>query len=345
MQLKDELVFVQWTNNYGGIEKITAFYENELKDFFTKVYVLQKKQEGIKYQAEVSSLSKSNIFLTYLAYFFFVLRNKEAIFHLQYAGTKILVVTYLAGARKIVYHFHGTKFSSNRIEKIIWTYLSSKIHIIANSTYIKFLIEDRFKIFNNVSLIPNLIDLEKFKFINKSVNSKFIITFAGRFTKGKNVDKIVKTAKILKNRKDLIEFRLYGDGIVKKDIQSMIIKEKLDDFVKLFGFTNDIVKVYNEANIFLFLSEYESFGNVVAEAMLTGTPVLCYRIPALEDLIKDDYFFVNSFEPDNIKSKILMIIKNYNIALEKVQIENKFLRNYLDKSKITKSLKTIYSTL
>ncbi len=56
-------------------------------------------------------------------------------------------------------------------------------------------------------------------------------------------------------------------------------------------------KIENEfrsSSLLLFLSEYESFGNVVVESILCGTPVLTSDIPAMREIFSGyPYFIIN----------------------------------------------------
>ena len=270
----------------------------------------------------------------------------RAIFHIQYAGSIILFFTYFAGARKIVFHYHGTKYPNNKIHKLIWKYLEDKISIVANTRHTKNTILTKFNVSSQINVIPNFIDLEKFQYSerNHSTN-KFIITYAGRFAIGKNTDIILETAKILNENDSNIEFLLVGDGGEREKLKHLIEEYSLSESVRLLPFTDEIVSVYNESHLFLFLSSFESFGNVVVEAALTGLPVLCLRIPALEELIRDDYFFVNELNPEIIANKILKLKDNYGTTMSKLNDVCKYLTEHLDNQKNLENLENIYKQL
>src|SRR4030067_1658456 len=282
------LIFIQWTNNFGGLEKISQLYEGKFHYYNPLVVILQYNKSGLNY----------------------------------------------------------TKFLNNYFNKLIWKQFKNKVIIIANSLHTKKIIKDRLKINTNISIIPNLIDLHEFKFSERIYKGgKFLVTFAGRFDKGKNIDLIIETSKILIDRDDKIEFLLVGDGPEKENIEKKIKDDCLESKVKIMPFTNEISKVYRECNLFLFMSSYESFGNVVAEAVLTGPPILCYKIPALTDLINDDFFFIENQDPNFVAEKIIEFKKNYMLVNQRLKKVFSYLSEYLNNEIIVDKLDSIYKGL
>ena len=219
--------------------------------------------------------------------------------------------------------------------------------IIANSLHTKKIIKDRLKINTNISIIPNLIDLHEFKFIERVYNNgeRFTVTFAGRFDKGKNIDLILATAKTLIHYDDEIEFLLVGDGPEKGNIERQIKENQLESVVKILPFTKEILEIYYRSHLFIFTSLYESFGNVVAEAVLTGLPILCYKIPALTELINDDFFFIENQDPNFVAEKIIEFKKNYMLVNQRLKKVFSYLSEYLNNEIIVDKLDSIYKGL
>jgi len=343
--MKQHVIYVQWTNNFGGLEKITCDYERYITKYSPKVLILKYNINGIKYKNEIRfRIKKPTIFL-YLLYIQKVWKFRNSIFHLNNATLKILLATYIAGGRKIVYHFHGTRFPSDIFQRVVWKFFHKKINIIGNSNYVNTLINNKLKISEKLYLIPNLIDIEHFKFHTRQKHHPFIITYAGRFTVGKNIDKIIQIAKILQGVDNNITFKLYGEGPEKDEIKRLVELYNLHDSVNIYGFSENIFEVYKESNLFLFLSSHESFGNVVAEAIFSGTPVLCLKIPALEDLIKDNSFFVNTLDTKIIAKEILRFINDYDEVNLRLANVHDSLKKYLDNNSIIKRLESLYKTL
>jgi glycosyltransferase involved in cell wall biosynthesis len=68
----------------------------------------------------------------------------------------------------------------------------------------------------------------------------------------------------------------------------------------------DMPAFYGSLDALIFLSEYESFGNVVAEALLTGLPVLASDLPAFKEIYGEHREFVmgQSHDYETIKHNV-----------------------------------------
>lgn len=340
----NKLIYIIWINNYGGLERITQEYEKIFKYLNPLIAPLRFKSDGLKYNNYYMFRNKHRLSFIY-EYISFAKKRNESIFHIQYAGSFILFLTYIAGARKIIYHFHGTKFSANFFDRIIWKLIGGKVKVIANSEYTKKVIKNRLNLSKNINIIPNLISTSNFVYNKRDINNKkFIVTYAGRFTKGKNLALLldaVKQIEFLKKGNEF-EFKLYGEGPDKINIVNKLTQLKLNNIVKVFPFENEINKVYQESHLFVFLSLYESFGNVAAEAILTGLPLICYRIPSLEEFINDDKFFIDDLNPELLADKIIDFKENYSEVTKRMESIYEFTSNYLDNGRIVNQLNEIY---
>lgn len=337
----NNIIYVQWINNFGGLERITQDYENLFENIKTTVVLLRYNINGLIYKNSYVLKYYQYKIISDIEFFLYVNKNKSDIYHLQYCGTRILLLTYLAGARKIIFHFHGTKFKNNIIDKLIWKVLDKKVLKIVNSRYTESIVRYKLNTKDKIEVIPNLIDLNNFRYHKRKKEGIFKVVYAGRFTGGKNLEQIIHTASLLKDCN--VEFSFFGDGDLKNKLLSMVQTENLQN-INFYAFTNDIASVYNNANLFIFLSSYESFGNVVAEALLTGLPVLCNRIPTLQEFIDDNIFFVNDLNPKTISQAIMQCNDHYDTLLERTKVLSEKVRYFLNEKRIYNSLFRIYKT-
>ncbi|MGB6328233.1 MAG: glycosyltransferase family 4 protein [Halarcobacter sp.] len=132
------------------------------------------------------------------------------------------------------------------------------------------------------------VDLSQYEYI-KEKNEVIKVSMACRLLKDKGVFEYIEASKILKQKFANIKFELYGDidvhnpaSLRNEDIE----KIKKDGFVKIYGFSNDISKVFSNSNIIVLPSYREGLPKVLIEAAACGRPVVTTDVPGCRDAIK-----------------------------------------------------------
>lgn len=77
----------------------------------------------------------------------------------------------------------------------------------------------------------------------------------------------------------------------------------------------DLVAIYNIADIFVYPSLYEGFGWPVLEAMACGTPVVISNFASLPEIAGDAAIMVNPSDPEEIAKAVHMILTNEELRL------------------------------
>ena len=134
-----------------------------------------------------------------------------------------------------------------------------------------------------------------------------------------------------------------GQGFLRQKYEALIKELNIEDRVMLLGFCNDILDLYNAADLFVFPSFREGLSVSLMEAMAIGLPVACSKIRGNVDLIDTDGGLF--FDPHNEKdiltaiSEILGMSPDEKMALG-VHNKNKILR--FDIEKVNRKLRLIY---
>jgi glycosyltransferase involved in cell wall biosynthesis len=183
--------------------------------------------------------------------------------------------------------------------------LSEKVTITANSEYSRNQFFEKINPRVNIRVLYNPIDFYRFSPLadNEEKDEIFII-YTGRLEPGKNLQKWVEIASYIHADMPNTRFEIYGEGSLRAILQKQITIMKAGSYIQLYGHRRDIENAYRKADIFLFLSEYESFGNVVVECILSGTPVIALPIPVMKEIFRDYPQFVLS-DSDNLKEQVL----------------------------------------
>ena len=296
--MKPLIYFVHYSSKPGGIEVLLPTIINEFKDWKVKVFVIRppKEKDESVYKdipVDIEYGSRSTLIALW-KFFMLALKNDKAIFHLFNTGPFFLFVLRLTGVKKIIYSIHGTIYWRTVFQKLVrkpfWLLANSnKIVFTSNSAYSGSVFNKKILQSVNVRKIYNPIDLNRFNTsgINKSNKEEMKIIFVGRLAEGKNLFHWIETAEYLMENGIKAVFHVYGAGELQNEIEQRIKKSKYYENIKLDGHVTNIEEIYKKSDLFLFLSEYESFGNVAVESVLCGVPVIAFNIPALEEVFCD----------------------------------------------------------
>ena len=145
-----------------------------------------------------------------------------------------------------------------------------------------------------VKVIPNAIDLEKYKFnqairekIRKSLNieDKFVVGHIGRMAPPKNQKFLLQIFKKVKKERTNSILLMIGNGPLKKEIESEIKRLNLQDSVILLGVRNDVPNLLMAMDVFVLPSLSEGLGIVAMEAQASGLKcILSDKVPVETDM-------------------------------------------------------------
>ena len=122
-------------------------------------------------------------------------------------------------------------------------------------------------------------DVRRIKGITK--NDKPNILFASRLVWEKNLATLIRIYRKSKEEGDKYNFIIAGDGVAEK-----ALAEKMPDAYMLGKVDhNTLAALYASADVFLFPSVSETYGNVVVEAMASGCPCVIARGGGSQSLV------------------------------------------------------------
>ena len=148
-----------------------------------------------------------------------------------------------------------------------------------------------FKITNDIEVIPNFIDLEKFKkqkkeHFKKAIcpNGEALVVHTSNFRKVKRVQDVVKVFANLHNEIPS-KLLMIGDGPERTRAENMCRDLDINDAVRFLGKLEAVEEVLSVADLFLMPSEKESFGLAALEAMACEVPVISSDAGGLPELM------------------------------------------------------------
>jgi glycosyltransferase involved in cell wall biosynthesis len=219
--------------------------------------------------------------------------NFDVVHAHNYHAFPALYAAQAKGRNRLVFtpHYHGTGHTFlNSLLHIPYKALGKRIlekadRIICVSHHEKSLIARNFRIDEEkVVVIPNGVDLEEFKDLEKRKKDYRSILYVGRLEKYKGTAYLIRVMPKLGNN---VVLEIVGKGSCKDSLVKLARKLGVDDRVKFFQdlSRNELLQKYADADVFVLLSKHEAYGISVAEALASRVPCIVANTSALKEWV------------------------------------------------------------
>ena len=164
---------------------------------------------------------------------------------------------------------------------------------------------------DNLITVYNGIDLDKFS-IGKtsndivSIDKDFINCISvGRFNEQKDYPNLLEAIALLNIKSKIpVKFQIAGDGALRSELESLIDKLSLHDYVDLLGNRKDIPQLLNHSKFFILSSKHEGLPTVVIEAMACGCFVIATDCGGTAEIMGDTGILVPPQDSQALASAI-----------------------------------------
>ncbi len=234
---------------------------------------------------------------------------------LQSQGIVIPVVTTL----------HGTDITlvgkDPSYEPVVTFSINQSDGVTAVSADLKKETYEYFPIVNDIEVIPNFIDLEKFKkqkkdHFKKAIcpHGEMLVVHTSNFRKVKRIPDVIHVFANI--RKEIpAKLLMIGDGPERSHAEKMCRELGIYDDVRFLGKLDAVEEVLSVADLFLMPSEKESFGLAALEAMACEVPVISSNTGGLPELNIDGQtgFMSPVGDVEDMTQKALLILDKNNL--------------------------------
>jgi len=194
----------------------------------------------------------------------------------------------------VITTLHGTDITlvgkDPSFEPVVTFSINESDGITAVSENLKQDTYDHFKIDKEIKVIPNFIDLERFRRLKKDhfkkaicPNGEKLIVHTSNFRKVKRVEDVVAVFQNLR-KKIPVKLLLVGDGPERAKIEGLCRECGDCDDIRFLGKLEAVEEVLSVADLFVMPSEKESFGLAALEAMACQVPVISSNAGGLPEL-------------------------------------------------------------
>ncbi|HSI75812.1 MAG TPA: N-acetyl-alpha-D-glucosaminyl L-malate synthase BshA [Lunatimonas sp.] len=201
---------------------------------------------------------------------------------------------------------------------------------------------NHFDVKNHIEVIPNFIDLERFKKQKKEhfkqaicPNGEKLLVHTSNFRKVKRVDDVIR---VFNEVRKVIPAKLLlvGDGPERDKMERLCRQLGTCDDVRFLGKLEAVEEVLSVADLFLMPSEKESFGLAALEAMACEVPLLSSNAGGIPELNIDGVtgYVCEIGDVVTMTARALDILKDENLPT--------FKKNALDRAKEFDISKILY---
>jgi len=200
-------------------------------------------------------------------------------------GNRVAVVTTL----------HGTDItivgSDPSYLPVVEFSINQSDSVTAVSDYLRDETYEKFGTTRNIHVIPNFVDLVRFKRVERShfkkaicPDGEFVLTHVSNFRKVKNVSHTVEIfAKVLQ-RGIKAKLLLVGDGPDRINVEEKCRELGVCEHVRMLGKQEKVEEILSISDLFLMPSGSETFGLAALEAMSCSVPVISTDVGGLPGL-------------------------------------------------------------
>lgn len=180
---------------------------------------------------------------------------------------------------------------------------------------------EAFAITKEIEVIPNFVDLERFKKQRKEhfkriicPNDEKLLVHTSNFRRVKRIEDIIKVFAKLQPQIPS-KLLLVGDGPERGPMEQLCRDLNLGENVRFVGKLDAIEEVLSVADLFLMPSEKESFGLAALEAMACEVPVISSNTGGLPELNIQGVtgFLSNVGDVDDMVKNAIYILQDENL--------------------------------
>jgi len=124
---------------------------------------------------------------------------------------------------------------------------------------------------------------------------------------------------------------IVGDGPERAALEKVALAHGFGDSCHFLGSQPKGIVYIAAADITVFTSLYESFGNVTLEAMICGKPIIASRVPGIESTLEDrkQGFLVAPGDKTEMASKLRQLVRNATLRREMGESGKRRVRHFL----------------
>lgn len=143
---------------------------------------------------------------------------------------------------------------------------------------------------NAKTCLYNIVDADNIRKLAKEkvvMHDQFTITSIGSLYKVKGYDRLIRVAKLFKDKGYALRFQILGQGEEYESLLQMRDELGLQNDVAFLGFEENPYPYLKQSDIFVSTSLSEGLPYVICEALVLGIPVVATKTSGGMELLED----------------------------------------------------------
>jgi glycosyltransferase involved in cell wall biosynthesis len=180
-------------------------------------------------------------------------------------------------------------------------------------------------------------------------DEKPILLFLGRVHPQKGVDLLIEAARHLHQKG--IPFRIVIAGPIepgyRQSLENLAASYELGSLIEFTGalYGPEKRSLLSHAAITVLPTYQESFGLVSVESLACGTPVITTKESDIWQELQDAGVSIVSHDPKEICAAIIELLEDKQLAIDRGQMGQKYVLEWLDREKVIKQYQHAYHNL
>jgi glycosyltransferase involved in cell wall biosynthesis len=142
-----------------------------------------------------------------------------------------------------------------------------------------------------------------------------VVGHVGRFSEVKNHQTFVNIAELVSRKFENVHFLLVGDGTLRPQIEMEVAKRGLSNRFVFAGNRDDVLQLLSAMDVFVMPSLDEGFGLAVAEAQVSGLPVVASDIPGIQEALCPSMhkFCRQPLDSKGMAEQVILLLENHQL--------------------------------
>jgi glycosyltransferase involved in cell wall biosynthesis len=158
---------------------------------------------------------------------------------------------------------------------------------------------------DKIFLIPNMLSLHLSSISRRQPQGRYKFVFIGRLSLEKGLQDFIPLIK------PPIFLDVVGEGPMRKDLEEIVKKNKLENHVTFLGYKKDIRSILESSDALILPSHREGLPMTLIEAVCYGIPILASAVGGIPTIVSENGVLFTPQDKSSMKSAISHFLENY----------------------------------